>query len=147
LRNPGARAFSQWRMEVDRGGEETDFSSAIRTETARLATADSRGRKRRSYVDRGHYAAQIDRLWRNFPPDQVLFLKSEAFSEDRDLTVARVLDFLGVAPAALDTSYRLKTGHHSGEMPEEDRHYLRAQFADDTRYVERVLGWDCRDWR
>ncbi len=146
LRNPIARAFSQWRMEVERGEEDTDFSSAIRTEQGRLATLDSRGKKRRSYVDRGHYAKQIARLTELFPPDQLLFIKSETFSEKRDTTVAAVLAFLGVDPITLDTRVRFKTGHYDREMPESDRDFLRDQFAFDTRFVEQALGWDCGDW-
>jgi hypothetical protein len=147
LRNPIARAFSQWRMEVERGDEDTDFSSAIRTEAGRLAISNNRMKKRRSYVDRGRYGVQIKRLLRTFPRDQLFFVKTEDFSEDRDGTVSDVLDFLGVDNIALDTSTRFKTTHYAGKMPEEDRVFLRDAFADDTAVVERLLGWDCSDWR
>ncbi|HEY9217008.1 MAG TPA: sulfotransferase domain-containing protein, partial [Phenylobacterium sp.] len=79
LRDPVERAFSQWRMEASRGAETHAFSWCIRQGRARLFDAEPWGHHREfSYVERGFYGEQIERLFSVFPREQTLILRSDA---------------------------------------------------------------------
>ncbi|MGP3699493.1 hypothetical protein [Rhodobacter sp. NSM] len=67
LRDPVERAHSHWRMEVARGNESLSFSEAIREGRARVA----RNGRVFTYVERGFYGAQLERLETCFPREQV----------------------------------------------------------------------------
>ncbi|HEY8584536.1 MAG TPA: sulfotransferase [Capillimicrobium sp.] len=49
-------------------------------------------------IERGRYAAQIERLYRHFPREQVLVLQYERCRQDGPAQFRRTLEFLGVDP-------------------------------------------------
>lgn len=146
LRNPIERAWSHWRMEVGRNREALDFSTAIRNEPERIAMALSKSHQTFSYVDRGLYSRQIERIRMNFPEPQLLFIKSERFFVEPAEVVAEVLRFLDLPLFHIDVSQVHRAGHDASHMSPEDRSFLRDKFIDDAHAVERALGWDCSDW-
>jgi len=95
LREPTLRAYSNWADLREQGREKLDFASAMAAEEER----------RRLdwepfwlYRELGLYGAQLTRLYRVFPREQVLVLLADDLAETPDLTVATVFDFLGLEP-------------------------------------------------
>jgi len=107
LRDPVTRAWSQFHHERARGWEPLDdFEAALEAEAARLDGAESvlAGRPGRhlahqhqSYVARGRYAEQIERLWSAVGRDRTLVLYTDDLERDPGSTLDRLHDFLGVS--------------------------------------------------
>src|SRR5207245_5468400 len=62
LLNPADRAYSHWNMQRDRGLENLDFLAAVQEEKNRARQAVPFQLRKFSYVDRGFYAEQIERV-------------------------------------------------------------------------------------
>jgi hypothetical protein len=146
LRNPVDRAYSHWQMEYHRGLETLDFGTAIREEEQRLQKA---GETRRvwSYIDRGHYPGQLDKLFSLFGRDQVLVLQSEKLKSAYQDVLAQVSDFLGIAAFPESDGLSLNTQSYTTAMPEADRQFLHQIFAEDISRLESMLDWDLTAWR
>jgi hypothetical protein len=106
LRDPIARAFSNYHHQVRRGLETLSFEQAIELEQERIGddlqkTVEnpqfhSLNLAHYSYLLRGEYVNQLKR-WRNFfPAEQMLILKSEDFYDDPQSTVSQVSSFLNL---------------------------------------------------
>lgn len=148
LRNPADRAFSHWSMEVDRAAERDDFFHCIRHEMERTKAAKPLQHRVFSYVDRGFYSAQIQRIFRFFRREQVLFLKYEDYVRNQPGSLAGVFQFLGVNPDRFQfMPQQIRVGNYSRAMLPEERSYLLDLFREDIGEVERLLGWDCGDWK
>lgn len=110
LRDPVERAVSQHHMERQRGKEGWPLSLALLLERRRLRRdagnlARDSSLRRHSYRARGDYASQLDALFARFPREQVLLLRSDELRTTPAIVVARVCDFLGIAPPAPDAVY------------------------------------------
>lgn len=146
LRNPVTRAYSHWNMERARGRDPLPFEQAIRTEVERCREALPLQHRQFSYVDRGRYSDQIQRIWRLFPPGQTLVLKSEELLRAPQAALARITDFLGVARFPPVEPRRVHARPYQSPMSDEARNYLREVFASEVRNLEQTFGWDCADW-
>ena len=143
LRDPVERAWSHWRMERSRGAETADFSWCIREGRARLAASEPAGFHREySYVERGFYGRQIQRLYSLFPRDQVLILRSDDLDADPTGTVGRVSAFLGVGAPPPLAPQRVHVGQEvkGARLAAADADYLRALYADDDRLLTELTG-------
>jgi hypothetical protein len=111
LRDPVERAISHYFMERGRGLESRSLTGAVLAERWRLRghrhdwSADSPLRTH-SYVARGRYCRQLDELFRRFPREQVLLLRSADLARDPASVVDEVLRFLQVQPFAQRPDYR-----------------------------------------
>jgi len=110
LRDPIDRAVSQHHMERQRGKDRWPLPLGLLLERGRLHRnagnfARSSSLRRHSYRARGDYASQLDALFARFPREQVLLLRSDALRATPALVVARVCEFLGLAPPAADAVY------------------------------------------
>jgi Sulfotransferase domain/SEC-C motif len=147
LRHPAARAHSQWNMESRRGNEPLSFEDAIRAEKARLAAAP-RGQVRNwSYVDRGYYSRQLERLWQRFPRESTLVLKSESFQRDPAPALATIAAFLGVDPFPRSTPREVFSAPYAQPMGDAAASMLRDAYAAEIDALESLLGWDLADWK
>jgi hypothetical protein len=144
LRNPTSRAFSHWNMRRAKGRETLDFVDAIKRD---LEMSGSSGPRGNAHIDRGLYSSQIERVLRFFPREQVLFIKYEDFSANNLATVDSIFDFLGVRRLRILKNKQQNIGPYQRKMTAEERQYVSSLFADDTYKVERLLGWNCADWR
>jgi len=98
LRHPSYRAHSHWRMETKRSAETLSFDDAISEEgRRRVSNAEGGVHRVYSYVERGFYAQQIRRLHELFPPEQLLFLRTEDLWMRTESTLSRVYRFLNLA--------------------------------------------------
>jgi hypothetical protein len=108
LRNPVDRAFSAYKHEFARGFEHLRFEEALELEDSRLAgeidrmASDSHyesfAHRHHSYRHRGHYAEQLERVFRYFPREQVHIIDSETFFADPAEDYRLLLAFLGLRP-------------------------------------------------
>lgn len=146
LRDPVQRAWSHWRMEYSRKTETESFSKAIRIETDRARRSAPCQDRIFSYIDRGYYSQQIRRILRFFEETNVLFIKSEEFSEHPDLILTRVCQFLEIKGIDFDTSERVNVGTVGGLMDQQDFSFLCDLYKYEVEEVKRLLGWACADW-
>ena len=112
LREPVARAYSQYQHEVSLGREPLSFEDAIAAEEGRTAgeaerlVADPKAFSRawwdHTYVARGRYAEQLERWLAVFPREQLLVVRTEDLGERPAETYASILSFLDAAPHVLE---------------------------------------------
>jgi len=146
LRNPIDRAYSSWNMLFSENRESLSFWEAIQTESERCREALPYQHRLYSYIDRGFYLEQLRRLWRFFPREQVLVLKSEELRENSTEIIQKVFDFLGIEALP---KMKFKNKHSTpyvSTMSKREKDYLISIFEYEIKALERVLGWDCSDW-
>ncbi|MBI2382246.1 MAG: sulfotransferase [Gammaproteobacteria bacterium] len=118
LRHPVKRAWSHYAMEAGRGEECLPAWLAFLAEPWRLWLAGSSRApdsawRRHSYLARGDYATQLDRIARWFPAGQLLVLKHEELLLQHEACLLRVYDFLGVcAPVVLPRARHIFAGDY-----------------------------------
>lgn len=116
LRDPVTRAISQYQHEAARGFEDLPLEEALDREAERLGgeeariCADHRYRgydhEHHSYVARGRYAEQLQRLFAHVDRDRVLVLQSEAYYADTAGHLEQVCRHIGIPPVRPDGSSR-----------------------------------------
>jgi Sulfotransferase domain len=146
LRNPIERAFAQWNMQRFKRREPLDFLDAVKGEPTRTAENALQAR-RFSYVSRGFYAQQLERVFQFFPRDQVMVIKSELFRANNRETLNSIFRFLGLPPLRRIRSKDRNIVPYERAMTLEERKHLYDIFADEIVRLERMLGWDCADWK
>jgi hypothetical protein len=150
FRDPVARAWSHWQMEYARGWESEPFAWCIREGRARVDSAEAPGFHRiHSYVERGFYGRQLERLFGLFPRDQVLLLASDALKADPGATLGRICAFLGVEPPSGPVAQRRELVARDidyGQTPTAaDIDHLRGIFAEDQRRFAMLAGFSPAD--
>ncbi len=116
LRNPVDRAYSFYCMNARRGLEQLSFEEAIDREEERLAgeldkmlkdeSYFSVVRHHCSYLARGIYVEQLRNWMRWFPREQFLILTNEELDAQRQATLARAQQFLGLPVLELHDAER-----------------------------------------
>lgn len=107
LRHPAYRAFSHWRMERARGAEHLSFVDAI-SPVGRARTRTSLSALRTySYIERGYFAPQVERLLECFGPERCHFLRTDAFWNDPQHEFDRLCEFLQVSQMTIGTNARM----------------------------------------
>jgi len=144
LRDPVQRAWSHWRMEYARGVETQPFAWCIREGRQRLFDAEPWGHHREfSYVERGFYGEQMQRLYGLFPRSQVLVLTSDALRRNPGPALAQVRAFLGLprapAPAPREVHVGQKIAYPSA-LTADDVDHLRGVYAADAERLAAVTG-------
>jgi hypothetical protein len=144
LRDPVQRAWSHWRMEYARGAETKPFAWCVREGRQRLFDAEPWGFHREySYVERGFYGEQYERLFGLFPKDQVLTLTSDALRADPAAALAAVRSFLGLAQGPAPTHREVHVGRemdYGAELTTEDVAWLREVYAQDQQRLAALAG-------
>lgn len=147
LRNPIDRAFSHWNMYRERKQENLGFLEAIKEEPARIRAVAPLQPRRTSYLDRGFYFEQMERVFRFFPREQVYVLKFDEFRRTTPEVVNGVFRFLKVGPLAKVENRQQNRIPYERKITPEERQYLYAAYKDDIARLEQLLGWDCSDWK
>jgi hypothetical protein len=121
LRDPVTRAHSHYRYNVRRGYEPLDFDDALDQEGSRLAGELGRmlsdhnyvsfAHRHHTYLARGRYWEQLERVFEWISPERVLILRSEALFADPVGQLARVWEFLGLPPHSLTDLPTYKQGN------------------------------------
>jgi hypothetical protein len=146
LRNPITRAFSHWNMARQKRREPLPFRDALRAEPDRRRKFPPEEAKRFSYVERGFYAQQLQRLWRCFPVAQTLIFKSEELFERPNEVLGRIAIFLDIAPFPPLAAITADARGYDTEMGDEEKRFLIGVYEAEIRQLERLLGWDCSAW-
>jgi hypothetical protein len=146
LRNPVTRAFSHWNMSRNIRREPLEFLDAIRAEPERRRELPLKTAKRFTYIERGLYVEQLQRLWRHFPVEQTLIFKSEELLAEPNAVLARVAVFLDIAPFPPVAAKIVSARKYKTKMSEEERRFLLEVYTEEIHELERMLGWDCSAW-
>jgi len=144
LRDPVERAWSHWRMEFARGAETQPFAWCIREGRARVATAPGGRHRVFSYVERGFYAEQLERLLTLFPSSQVLCLRAEDLMARPGEALDRIRAFLDLSPGPAPRPHLAHVGpEFDGEvgLTPEDVRYLRDLYAADNARLPGLAGF------
>lgn len=147
FRDPVTRAHAHWRMNRDRGYEPLDFSTAIRAGLCRIAVGLNleQALRRFSYLDRGFYAAQVERLFALFPREQVLLLRQDDLEQDHDGTLRRVFAFLGLPHHRIPASRVFEGAVHT-PLADQDASFLSAIYEADIARFAALSGCDTAGW-
>ena len=149
LRDPIERAHSQWVHETSRGFETLAFAEALDAETERLRDTESllveRGgtsfeHQHHSYVARGQYADQVQRLWDVFGRDRVLVIASPRMFSDPAAVYAETLEFLGLPDYTAE--YEVHNAHSYSKIEPDIEARLVERFADSNQRLVTMLGDD-----
>lgn len=158
LRHPAHRAYSNWKMEAIKGLETMSFSDAIRTGRARsLVNEDEKqlNKRRFSFVERGFYAPQIERMLKYFGRDQILFLTNDQMKTNQPGCLDQVCLFLDVDKfetyppnATIQPKLNLFQPSQINLLPAsvEDMAYLNRVYADDIVVTAALTGLDLNHW-
>ncbi|MDH3301254.1 MAG: sulfotransferase domain-containing protein [Acidimicrobiia bacterium] len=149
LRDPVRRAESHFHHSVRHGHETLPFEDALAAEEGRLAGEDDRmqedwtywshSHEHHSYVSKGRYADQIERLFRHYPRDQVMILQSEAFYRDPTRVLAEVTDWVDLPPVEL-TGSDDRNGHDYTPMDRAMRDQLVALYRKPNERLFELIG-------
>lgn len=147
LRDPVSRAHSQWRMEVTRGDEDLTFSQAIREGRQR----EGYNLLHHSYVERGFYLGQIQRLRGLFGQDQCLILLNDDLRDDLQGVLDQCWHFLGCdagrAPRPANSVIRpMESDPQLAPISAQDAAYLRRIYATDIAATAKAIGRDLAHW-
>lgn len=152
LRNPVDRAYSHFIHERALGREPyASFADAIAHEPERIAGEEEKmladpmyysyNHQNFSYVARGRYAEQIERLYEIFPRDRVTVLSNERLSVEPAKVYAELLKFLGLPHHELQ-QYRRHNERSYAPMDPAVRARLQEYFAPENERLFKLLGTD-----
>ena len=150
LRDPVERALSHHKHEVRRGHEPLDLEAALDAEPDRLAGEADRivrdqphyvsfPHQTYSYVARGHYADQVEALYRRFGEERVLVLSSERVFAEPIPALRRIMGFLDV-PEHLPDEFPHMNPTASSQVSELLRSRLRSEFAVSNERLFSLIG-------
>jgi hypothetical protein len=146
LRNPITRAFSQWNMSRQTQREPLPFIEALRAEPERRRNLPPKRAKRFSYMERGFYVAQLQRVWQFFPVAQTLIFKSEELLGQPGDVLRQIANFLGVTPFPPVVEKTVHAREYDTTMTVDEKRYLIGVYEEEIHDLERLLGWDCSAW-
>lgn len=143
LRDPVERAWSHWRMEFARGAEKAPFAWCVREGRQRLFEAEPWGFHREfSYVERGFYGEQVERLYGLFPRDQVLILLADELRREPNKVLSRIAAFIGVPQRSSVEARDVHVGREidGSDLTEADVRHLKLVYARDMERLADLTG-------
>lgn len=149
LRHPAYRAFSHWRMERARGVESMSFVEAIGERARARLETDASAFRAYSYLERGYYAPQVERILAHFGAQRCLFLRTDAFWNDPQRAMDGVCDLLQVSRARVGGEARMLRPLQVDEGLVLDvnlRDALNALYRADIHRTEALIGLPLGDW-
>jgi Sulfotransferase domain len=151
LRDPVARAYSQYQLSVRDGHEQLGFEEALSAEPGRLAGEDARlvtdrayrghAHRHHSYASRGLYAEQLRRWHEHVHPERLLVVSSEELFADPERITATVLGFLGLDTAEVPP-LPVRNQRPYPPMSDAARTALERRFQGPNRELYDLLGRD-----
>ncbi|WOR15371.1 hypothetical protein RYZ27_01665 [Hyphomonas sp. FCG-A18] len=147
LRHPVLRAYSAWSMEYRRKRETLPFAEAIRDGRTRVTQAPYGVHPIYSYVERGFYADQLERLLAQFSRDQVFIMRNDQISASHP-RLQELQMWLGCNPVKLTpVSENVQPGTLSPIASlQEDFDYLQTLYTEDMQRTAELTGLDLQDW-
>jgi len=156
LRDPVERAYSAHKHELARGFEtEPSFERALALEPERLAGEVERikaepgyvshGHRHHSYLDRGHYADQLQVLFDRFGRDRVHVAFAEDFFTEPEPCFDAVVDFLDL-PRWRPATFERHNARPGSPLAPELHDRLTEHFAPHDERLAALLG-EVLPWR
>lgn len=163
LRDPVARAFSNWNMRYNdkrliRQGlhynyqrekqdrlKSLDFTAIVDYYLAREGK-DLLFQWPLDIVHRGLYILQIQNLLKFYRREDLFILITELFSRDETKVYADVCRFLNVLPIELETFEKYRVGDYKNVIPEEAIGKLREFYRPYNERLFRFLGYRVYQW-
>ena len=127
--------------------EPRSFNEVVESEMAHISEHGVHQRGGGGYLSRGLYTPQIESLMSTFRRDQILFLKYEDFRANNAQAMKSVFSFLGLDTPPLIENLKSNVIPYSSVISEGMRARLVKYYKEDVLKLERLLGWDCADWR
>lgn len=146
LRNPIERAYSQWNMQRERNKDSLPFWEAVHAEPQRSIEFKPYQQRLHSYVDRGFYVEQLQRLWNYFPKQQTLIMINEDLRSNPKEALDKVCEFLGIRHFGNVEHKDVSSGSYVSTMTGEEREYLKNVFNEEIRELEHILERDLSRW-
>ncbi|MDQ0454093.1 sulfotransferase family protein [Rhizobium paknamense] len=151
FRDPFERAWSHWCMEYARDMDSMPFAEAIRTYETRVAGLAENAAERRvfSYLERGRYGQQVERLLSLFPRENLLFLLSDDLKSDPHATLRRICGFLKIEAFAHITEkfeHVRKAIDYPCAPTEEDLRFFQERLGDEMMTFRALSGLDIGHW-
>jgi hypothetical protein len=152
LRHPAYRAYSHWRMEMSRGNETLEFDQAISQHgRARLLQSNRNAQRLFSYIERGFYSGQVERLLKLFPRSRIFLYRTDHLWAEPNLILESILQFLNISanPVGLcQRSYHPPTYNYlNSAMTEDNIQSLLNLYSLDIRLTQDITGIDLSDWQ
>jgi hypothetical protein len=155
VRDPADRAYSHYLHEVRRGFEDLSFEDALDHEAERIDGEEEKMRRDPSYVSfehqhhtylaRGRYIEQIERIVKHLGHDRLLVIGSEDFFRESKRTYHEVLTFLGLPEFTPGDFEAQNANVYRDPLSPELRARLDDHFADSNRrlfeFAGRDFGW------
>ena len=152
LREPVARAWSNYRWSKMNGFEAEDFATALRLEATRARTLPEELQDVRpyAYYARGLYASMLESYLSRVPRSRLLVLRFEELLDAPRAIAQRVHGFLGLE-ARPDDADGLAVINPSrpdeAGMPDDVARDLAARYREPNERLARLLGPDFAVWR
>lgn len=153
LRNPVDRAISHYSMAINRKEESRSFAEAVLLERYRLWKAKnnysfSSPIRSQSYISRGFYSKQIEKMLELFSAKQMLFVKTEDLVSNHELTIKKIYEFLGIKETNfIPKQEKIFETKKRPEIPQKMIEKLERKFLKEIQILEDLLGWNLDDWK
>jgi hypothetical protein len=146
LRDPVARAYSSWNMNVSKNREGAPFDECVQRNLDNLDEFRSYGTGEFHYVQRGLYLDQIERFLKVFPnKEKFLVVVSERMKTNPQEEYNRIFKFLGAKPFEF-----LADEDHIGSYLEpigtKVEEKLRKFYAPHNERLFKFLGYRVPEW-
>lgn len=145
LREPVARAYSEYWMHVRLGLQIEPFEDTVVKELALMPTCPldhellDDGRLPQGFLNRSAALPHLKRWLALFPPERLLILHNDELSRDLPAVMRRLCDFLGIAPFVPADATRHNEGRYPPICPVLERR-LRDWFEPHQRALEDYLA-------
>jgi hypothetical protein len=151
LREPAARAYSNYLWSRMNGLEDLSFGDALDREDERERTVLPRLRFARphAYFSRGLYADHLARYFARFPREHILLVKFEHILECPAQLAEQLHRFLGVGVRRQDADSLgpiNESEKPDARMPDDVATRLKAQYAEPNRRLLDLLGPEFELW-
>lgn len=153
LREPGARAFSNYKWSKQHGHEPESFLRAMDLEEQRERDLEPRLKfvRPHAYLSRGLYADQLKPYFEHFRREQMLFLNFEAIIRTPGPLLAKVHEFLGVEPRPGDADglgdVNAAVDEDHGQITAQERNRLNEFYAEPNERLFALLGPEFERWQ
>ena len=155
LRNPVDRAYSHYHMLLRLNRESISFEKVIKLEEEQRVRERKRMITDPDYIHNrdstnlclanGIYVDQLENWFKYYGREKFLILTAEDLRENRQQTLDKVFDFLGVPSFQVEKTKSLNIGNYE-KMSEETRKFLIEYFKPHNKRLSKLLrcsfDWD-----
>lgn len=137
LREPVARAYSDWNMHRN-GGETRTFEECIEEE---MNGTEKRFRKR--FLNQSNYLPHLKRWLENFQPDEILILKAEGYFQNPEETRKKIYSFLQLEPSEVNwdkVNSRSNSRPYVKKIDKQTKEKLKDHFAHQNSELSKLIG-------